>query len=164
MIHRFFSFLFLTISTSTNTFSQVDKTSSLYLTIYRLDSLLFEEGFNNCDLDKVDQLLANDFEFYHDQNGMQNRLQFRTTFRESLCSNPERKPIRRLLPTSMDVYPLYNEGVLYGAIQKAQHEFLIKESNTPLYKTTRFREASPNPSGSRSPWIRTISGSSQYKP
>jgi hypothetical protein len=33
------------------------------------------------------------------------------------------------------VYPLYNQGVIYGAIQNGDHEFWIKKSNKELYQT-----------------------------
>ena len=52
-----------------------------------------------------------------------------------MCSTPERKPIRKLVDGSLDVFPLYNEGILYGAIQNGVHEFYIKEPDKELYKT-----------------------------
>ncbi|MBL4706380.1 MAG: beta-lactamase family protein, partial [Flavobacteriales bacterium] len=48
---------------------------------------------------------------------------------------PNRKPIRKLVNGSMEVFSLYNEGKLYGAIQNATHEFYIKEPEKELYKT-----------------------------
>ncbi|MFT5922027.1 MAG: hypothetical protein ACI8TS_001359, partial [Flavobacteriales bacterium] len=51
--------------------AQVSEDSELYETLLKSDSLLFEEGFNNCDLELVDRILSTDFEFYHDQNGIQ---------------------------------------------------------------------------------------------
>tara|TARA_B100000809_G_scaffold39367_1_gene34464 strand:- start:11647 stop:13164 length:1518 start_codon:yes stop_codon:yes gene_type:complete len=115
--------------------AQSNKDSNLYNTIYKLDSLLFVEGFNNCNLQLVDSLLTEDFEFYHDKNGKQNKKMFLTTFKESICSTPNRKPIRKLVDGSMEVFPLYNEGEIYGAIQNATHDFYIKEPEKELYKT-----------------------------
>jgi len=116
--------------------AQVSEESELYKTLLKSDSLLFEEGFNNCDLELVDRILSANFEFYHDQNGIQDKSQFLNTFKESLCSTPNRKPIRKLVSGSMNVFPLFNEGELYGAIQKAQHEFYIKEPEKELYITS----------------------------
>ena len=115
--------------------AQVDKTSTLFAELKVLDSLLFEEGFNNCNLTIVDSLVSNDFEFYHDQNGTQDKPLFLKGFKESLCSTPDRKPVRKLVDGSLNVFPLYNEGHLYGAIQNGVHEFYIKEPNRDLYKT-----------------------------
>ena len=103
--------------------AQSKKELALFNTIYKLDSLLFEEGFNNCNLQLVDRLVNEDFEFYHDNNGIQNKKMFLTTFKESLCSTPNKKPIRKLVDGSMQVYPLYNKGEMYGAIQKATQVF-----------------------------------------
>jgi CubicO group peptidase (beta-lactamase class C family) len=115
--------------------AQSKKELALFNTIYKLDSLLFEEGFNNCNLQLVDSLVNEDFEFYHDNNGIQNKKMFLTTFKESLCSTPNKKPIRKLVDGSMQVYPLYNKGEMYGVIQKATHEFYIKVPEKELYKT-----------------------------
>jgi len=115
--------------------AQVSQSSELFKAIKKSDSLLFEEGFNRCNLTLVDSILYNDFEFYHDVNGIQNKNMFLKSFKESLCSTPNRKPIRKLSKESMEVYPLYNGGKLYGAIQKATHEFYIKEPDKELYKT-----------------------------
>jgi CubicO group peptidase (beta-lactamase class C family) len=120
---------------SVNSQGQVSKDSELFNTIYALDSILFEEGFNNCDLVSVANTVTDDFEFYHDQNGISDKAMFLQAFKESLCSNPNRKPIRKLVNGSMEVFPLYNEGIMYGAIQKAKHEFYIKEPEKELYIT-----------------------------
>ncbi|MFT5779313.1 MAG: CubicO group peptidase (beta-lactamase class C family) [Crocinitomicaceae bacterium] len=123
------------LAVSINSNAQINNNSELFNSIYKSDSLLFEEGFNNCNLALVDSIVTDDFEFYHDMNGSQDKAMFLKTFKESLCSTPNRKPIRKLVRSSMEVFPLYNEGILYGAIQKATHEFYIKEPEKDLYKT-----------------------------
>lgn len=40
------------------TFGQVDKTSALYKTIKEKDSLLFNLGFNNCDIKQFENLVS----------------------------------------------------------------------------------------------------------
>ena len=115
--------------------AQVEQNSKLFTGLQVMDSLLFEEGFNNCNLTVVDSIVHNDFEFYHDQNGVQDKEMFLRGFKESLCSTPDRKPIRKLVVGSLKVFPLYNNGELYGAIQNGVHEFYIKEPNKELYKT-----------------------------
>ena len=107
----------------------------LYAEIMAMDTILFERGFNDCDLEAVDAILIEDFEFYHDQNGVQDKQTFLSAFRESICSNPDRKPIREPVENSTEIYPLYNDWELYGALQMGSHEFFIKEPGEELYKT-----------------------------
>jgi hypothetical protein len=119
--------------------AQVSKDSELFIQLEKLDNLLFEEGFNKCNFIELEKLIADDFEFYHDVNGQQNREEFFTSFRESLCSNPNFKPIRKLVPGSLEVFRLKNNGETYGAIQKGVHEFYIKEPNKDIYITNVAR-------------------------
>ena len=104
--------------------------------LLHMDSLLFEDGFNLCLMDVVEGILTEDFEFYHDQNGFQNKAMFMGTFKESLCSTPNRKPIRKLVEGSVEVFPMFNEGIMYGAIQRGEHEFYIREPGKDLYITS----------------------------
>ncbi len=45
-------------------------TTSLFQQLKTCDSLLFNIGFNECNLTVFDTLVADDFEFYHDQSGI----------------------------------------------------------------------------------------------
>ena len=65
-------------------FCQLEKSDTLYTELKVLDSLLFEEGFNKCRLTIVDSIVSANFEFYHDQNGIQDKPLFLKGFRESL--------------------------------------------------------------------------------
>ncbi len=76
--------------------AQVATNSPLYLDLKETDSLLFEGVFNNCDFTILEYLIAEDFEFYHDENGIQYREGFIQSLRESICSDPNFKPIRKL--------------------------------------------------------------------
>src|SRR5687768_173489 len=97
--------------------AQESTSSPLFIALQKGDSILFQEGFNKCNLSALENLLEPDFEFYHDQNGAQNKVTFLKGFKESICSNPNVKPIRKLVKGSLMVYPLKNEGKVYGAIQ-----------------------------------------------
>lgn len=132
-----FSLLFTVISTLIcyNSNAQISKDSNLFIQLKKTDSLLFEEGFNKCNFEILETYIPSDFEFYHDENGTQNKEQFFTGFRESICANPERKPIRKIVEESLEVYRLKNNGETYGAIQKGIHLFYIKEPNKELYLT-----------------------------
>ena len=116
--------------------AQMESSSELYRTILKLDSTLFVDGFNNCELKKMEHLIATDLEFYHDQAGLStSKEEFFKAIKENVCGNANKKPIRKLVAESMEVFPLYNNGVLYGAIQNGVHEFYIKEANKELYIT-----------------------------
>jgi len=109
------------------TFSQVDPTSELYITLQKLDSTLFEKGFNQCDSLSLDKMISEELRFYHDQSGIQDRKVFFDNVKKYICSNPQQKPIRRLEEGSLVVFPLFNDGTMYGAIQHGVHHFYIRE-------------------------------------
>lgn len=112
---------------ATHTFSQVDPTSELYITLQKLDSTLFEKGFNQCDSLSLDKMISRELRFYHDQSGIQDRKVFFENVEKYICSNPQQKPVRRLEEGSLVVFPLYNNGNIYGAIQHGIHHFYIRE-------------------------------------
>lgn len=112
--------------------AQESPDSHLFLELKKADSLLFNEGFNKCNLPVLQSLVHADLQFMHDQNGIQSKDEFFKGFQESICSKPNIKPIRKLTNGSLIVYPLMNEGRLYGAVQMGQHEFYIKEPNKEL--------------------------------
>ena len=117
--------------------AQMDSSSELYRTVQDLDSILFINGFNNCMLQEMDPYIAKDLEFYHDQSGIStSKEEFFEAINQNICSNRDKKPIRKLVKGSMEVFPLYNNGVLYGAIQKGVHQFYIRESDKEPYLTS----------------------------
>ena len=65
--------LFFQIQTG---FSQEEKNSKLYKTIISKDSLLFNVGFNTCDISQFEKLLSDDFEFYHDLDSISDKALF----------------------------------------------------------------------------------------
>ncbi len=128
-------FTIVLILTAKNSFAQVSDTSSLFIELKRADSLMFNEGFNKCDFLVLNKILHKDLEFFHDQNGTQNLEQFYKSFTNSICSNPNFKPIRKLTTETLKIYPLKNNGEVYGAIQTGEHIFYIKEPNKQIYAT-----------------------------
>jgi hypothetical protein len=128
--------LFFLILLSIATFGQVEKTSELYKTIKDKDSLLFNLGFNNCDIKQFDNLVSENFEFYHDQAGITNsKAEFISGIQNGLCKLPY-KPKRVLAENKMEVYPLEKNGVLYGAIQTGIHNFYAVEESKSEYLTS----------------------------
>lgn len=108
---------------------QIDKKSELFITLKQKDSVFFERGFNLCDIDFLLENIAQDLKFFHDQSGIQNKDQFIENTEKYICSNPEKKPIRKPKDGSFKVFPLYNNGKLYGAIQNGIHHFYIREKS-----------------------------------
>lgn len=115
--------------------AQVAEDSQLYLTLKKNDSLLFDVGFNTCNLEAFQHLLAEDLEFYHDISGLGlGKKHFVETFKKGLCGNPDYRSRRELLPGTLKVYPLKNNGELYGALQMGEHRFFEKPKGKPEIK------------------------------
>lgn len=115
--------------------AQVAQDSKLFLHLQEMDALVFEKGFNNCNKDAMQSSLGKDLEFFHDKGGItKGKEVFITSFITNMCDE-NKKPIRKLVPGSLTVFALRDNGVIYGAIQKGVHEFFIKEPGKALYKT-----------------------------
>lgn len=110
-----------------NSYAQVENTSELFRTLKTQDSLFFERSFNQCDLKYLEKHITEDLEFYHDQGGYQNRESFLENTRKNICSGGAVKPIRQVDENSLQVFPLYDNGKLYAAIQKGIHHFYLKK-------------------------------------
>ncbi len=110
----------------------------LYATLKSKDSLLFNAVFDLCDSMTVKSLTSDDFEFYHDQSGItDSKAGFILSIR-SLCTLSY-KPRREVDPASLEVFPLYDQGKLYGAIQSGVHKFYAIEVDKPEYLTSTAR-------------------------
>lgn len=116
--------------------AQESPASNLYRALLKGDSIVFEEGFNKCNLAALEKITAENLIFLHDQGGTQNKKEFMAAMQKNICGNPAQKPIRKLTPGTLVVYPLKKDGVLYGAIQMGDHEFYIAEAGKPLRPTS----------------------------
>ena len=133
-------FIFVALFINFPVLSQEAKDSELFQTLKKNDSLLFAEGFNNCNPAAFEHFIAEDLEFYHDQGGLTtNKKDFLADLKENVCSSPNRKALRKLIPGSLQVFPLYENGKLYGAIQKGRHDFFIQEPGKETYQTSTAR-------------------------
>jgi hypothetical protein len=115
---------------------QVSKNSEIFLALKKQDSVFFERSFNLCNMDYLKSAIHQDLTFYHDQAGIQNRESFLANIKNNICSDLNKKPIRKVIEESLEVYPMYNEGVIYGAVQTGIHDFYIRESNKADIKTS----------------------------
>ncbi|EDP70301.1 hypothetical protein FBALC1_06078 [Flavobacteriales bacterium ALC-1] len=114
------------------TSAQVNKDSELFKTLKAKDSILFKIGFNKCEVEKSAELMFDDLEFYHDKGGITNsKDEFVKIMKNGICreNNPE-KVFRFLVEESLEVFPMYNKGKLYGALQNGKHFFSPDETMT----------------------------------
>lgn len=119
--------LFCLIFTTQVANAQIAKDSDLYQLILSKDSLLFQVGFNTCDMSQFESLLSENFEFFHDKDSISYKKEFINTLRNGLCESPATYQSRReLVLESTEIFPLYNNKVLYGAIQTGDHLFFEK--------------------------------------
>ena len=87
----------------------------LYKTVAGLDTELFS-AYNNCQLDKLGSLVAEDLEFYHDKTGLAvGRQRFIDAIKNNICG----KVHRELVPGTLEIYPM--EG--FGAVEIGIHRF-----------------------------------------
>lgn len=136
---RFFMLLLCVFPYTGHT--QLPETDPLYRTLMQHDSLLFQSGYNHCNLPVLQNLLDTDFEFYHDSGGTQNTQTFMQAFRNGLCRDTLAYRARRvLIPGSTELYPLYDKDRLYGVIQNGRHAFYETGTGTPetFGSTARF--------------------------
>ena len=83
--------------------------------ISALDTQLFD-AYNNCDLDKLGSMVADDLEFYHDKTGLAvGKQPFLVAIKNNICG----KVTRELVKGSLEVYPLKG----YGAVEIGVHRF-----------------------------------------
>lgn len=112
--------------------AQVAKNSELYKTILSKDSLLFNVGFNTCDIKQYENLLSDNLKFYHDKDGISDKTKFLYDLKNGLCKSPETRQVKRfLVKESTEIFPLYRNGVLYGAIQNGEHLFYESKESEP---------------------------------
>lgn len=112
--------------------AQVDKNSELFKILKEKDSILFKIGFNKCEVERSAELMFDDLEFYHDKGGITNSKQeFVNIMKNGICKsdNPE-KVYRFLVEESLEVFPMYSNGELYGALQNGKHYFSPNPSTT----------------------------------
>ena len=88
----------------------------LYDELARLDSLMFDASFVQCDTEARNALFTDDVEFFHDRGGFSEGMDVR----KPIVDCPRDQGLtRELVPGSLEVYPLHG----YGAVQKGIHRF-----------------------------------------
>ncbi len=122
-----------------NVSAQLPKDDSLFKVLQIHDSIFFEKSFNQCDLHYLEGSIHKDLAFFHDQGGIQDRAKFFDKIKKYICGNKEQKPIRKVVTNSLEVFPLYSDGKLYGVIQTGIHDFYRREKGKPDVHTNRAK-------------------------
>ena len=99
-------------------YSPVSK--DLYDSIAYLDSVFFN-AFNTRSVDKLETLLSENLEFYHDLGGVTNYNQNMDAFKRTFES--DRRVRRKLVEGTLEVYPIKD----YGAVETGIHRFYATE-------------------------------------
>lgn len=105
----------ITLLASSFTYKPARPAGTLYDTIVALDTK-WEDAYNNCKLDVMDEIISEDLEFYHDQGGL---LTSKTKLNEALKNNICGKVTRELKKGSIEVYGIKD----YGAVEMGMHAF-----------------------------------------
>lgn len=99
-------------------YSQISR--ELYDSIAYWDSIFFN-AFNTKNLNKLEALLSDSLEFYHDLGGVTNYKQNMDAFKKTFES--ERRVRRELVKGTLEVYPIKD----YGAVETGTHRFYATE-------------------------------------
>jgi hypothetical protein len=96
--------------------------------IIQHDDSLFWQAYNRCDGEGMRQFLAPDVEFYHDKGGITLGADaVISSMKKNLCSNENFHVRREAVPGTVNVYPLQNGTVTYGAVLSGDHYFYVSE-------------------------------------
>lgn len=122
----------------------------LIAAILQHDRALFDAVFKNCDTTALSALVAEDFEFYHDKNGLMTTSGSAWVKGVGEMCERQRKGTdyrarRELDSASVKVYPLNN----YGAVQTGFHRFfkLLPDGREQLVEESLFTNVWKNENG-----------------
>ena len=130
------TYLLLSCSNSINNKNDKQKNYSpvskgLYDTIAQMDKDLFD-AFNSRNIDSLKTFFTEDLEFFHDKGGLSRYEENMKNFKENLAK--DNKLNRKLVPGSLEVYPIKD----YGAIQIGAHTFCHIENGKEDCGTFKF--------------------------
>jgi hypothetical protein len=106
--------------------TETDK-KNLEKEIIKMDSLLFKEAFNKCNLEIFENIISDDIEFYDDRSGLNTSKQKEINSFKDKCSKPF--TIKRKL-NSIFIDKLGD----FGAIQTGIHTFLVDDKEVQKAK------------------------------
>ncbi|HEY8559917.1 MAG TPA: nuclear transport factor 2 family protein [Pyrinomonadaceae bacterium] len=93
---------------------------------------LFWTGYNACDAARMNELIADDVEFYHDKGGITlGKSALADSLEKNLCGDPNFRTRREAAAGTVKVYLLKNSNALYGAIVSGDHYFFNSRGGKP---------------------------------
>lgn len=120
---------------SFSSLAQLEK-GNLPKIIIEKDSL-FWLGYNSCNYQLMDKFLDKNVEFYHDKGGITlGADKVLEATRNNICGNPDNKVRREAILESIKVFPMEENGKIYGAILSGEHYFFQNEKRTGIAKFT----------------------------
>ncbi|HJQ36430.1 MAG TPA: nuclear transport factor 2 family protein [Thermoanaerobaculia bacterium] len=133
MTHRLAALLLLlaACSTAPQPKPKAPADAGLFAEIASMDRAMFD-AFNAHDASKLETLFSPDLEFFHDKGGLATRDQVIGGLRGNFARNDGLR--RRLIPGSLEVYPVPG----YGAIESGMHEFCHEENGKTDCGVFRF--------------------------
>lgn len=100
--------------------------------ILEMDSI-FWKAYNECDIKVMNNFLAEDLEFYHDNGGIEmGRETLNNGLKNGLCKTGKNHLRREAVEGSVEVFPLKDNGTLYGAIITGEHLFYVVEDGSDI--------------------------------
>jgi len=126
------------------------QSKELFDAIVAKDKALFDIVFGSCDVAALKDLIADDFEFYHDKDGLSETSGAK--FVDDItkhCGRIEKgvdfRARRELVKGSLGVYPLNN----YGAVETGRHNFYAIEDGKPdrMIESAQFLQVWKNDNG-----------------
>ncbi|WP_338792869.1 nuclear transport factor 2 family protein [Bernardetia sp. Wsw4-3y2] len=115
--YLFLFLLFFSASLSNLLYSQ-NLDDNLQGKIMKMDSLLFDVAFNECNLTLYKKIMSQNLEFYDDRTGLNTSIEKEIAAFEDRCSKPF-KLTRKLIETN-----IHKLGA-FGAVQTGIHIFLM---------------------------------------
>lgn len=102
-------------------------------TIIQKDSA-FWAAYNRCDVAGMDALFTEDVEFYHDKGGATTGLAtLSANVKKGMCGTPGYKLRREAVAGTVQVFPMYSNGAVYGALISGEHIFYVTDGGKPEY-------------------------------
>ena len=84
---------------------------------------------NSCNTSRLDEFFTENLEFYHDKSGVISGLSsFIEVIRNGLCKEGGSRVRREVVPGSVKIFLLNQDGRPYGAIFSGDHLFYLKQN------------------------------------
>lgn len=94
----------------------------------------FWKAYNSCDMQGMAGFFTDDVEFYHDKGGiMLGKEALMAAVKKGMCGNPDYQLRREAIDKTVQVFPMYRNGQLYGALISGEHLFYITNKGKPEY-------------------------------